>query len=149
MSILRLRAPSSRRRFLALLVSVVGLLAVTTASSRASNYSPRIPFPPACGICRMYANETLTDGSWVLKMQGDGNLVMRNSAGTACFASGTNGSTNAHVSYQGDGNFVVYSTGGTALWASNTAGKWIGSGYNVSINSGYFYVGNTFIHGPC
>jgi hypothetical protein len=116
-------------------------------AARASSYSPNIPFPPACGTCRMDSNQTLTDGGWTLKMQSDGNLVMRNSTGVACFATNTQNHANAHVSYQSDGNFVVYSTGGSALWASNTS--WIGPSYTVSIHAGNFYVGNTLIHGPC
>jgi hypothetical protein len=113
----------------------------------AQNYNPVIPFPTACGTCRMNGNEKLADGSWTLNMQSDGNLVMRNGAGAACFASNTNGHSGAYVQYQSDGNFVVRSSGGTALWASNTF--WVGSSYNVSISGGHFYVGLTQVHGPC
>ena len=125
------------------------LISQIAAPASATSYSPVIHFPPACGTCRINSNETLTDSGWLLKMQSDGNLVMRNPSGTVCFASNTQGHSNAHVSYQSDGNFVVYSSGGSALWASNTAGQWIGSAYTVSIDSGQFYVGLTKIHGPC
>lgn len=140
-------------RALAAVAAVVAIavtgLAFAARPAGAASYSPRIPFPSACGTCVMNANEALTDGSWILKMQGDGNLVERNPTGTVCFASNTSGHTGAHVTYQGDGNFVVYSPGGTALWSSRTAGLWIGSGYSVSVHVGYFYVGDTLVHRPC
>jgi hypothetical protein len=135
------------RRIVCLITLCLGLVGIGVFDAAASSYNPRIPFPPACGTCRMNANEALTDGTWTVKMQGDGNLVMRNGAGTVCFASNTAGHSSAHVSYQSDGNFVVYSTGGSALWASNTS--WVGSAYSVSVHLGQFYVGNTLIHGPC
>jgi hypothetical protein len=149
--------PVSRKKFvlpiwwrlilaLASVAIVTGLLAPAAV---AASYSGDIPFPPACGTCRMNAGERLINGGWTVNMQGDGNLVMRNPSGTPCFASNTQGNSGSHVSYQSDGNFVVYSSSGGALWSSRTAGKWIGSQYNVSVLSGYFYVGNTFIHGPC
>jgi hypothetical protein len=137
------------RRVIMVLASVAILTGVLSTAAEAASYSGDIPFPPGCGVCRMNAGERLINSSWTLNMQGDGNLVMRNPSGTACFASNTNGHSGSHVSYQSDGNFVVYASTGAALWSSRTAGKWIGSQYDVSILSGYFYVGNTFIHGPC
>ena len=137
------------RRVIMVLASIALLVGVLAPGAEATNYSGNIPFPPACGTCRMNGGERLANGGWTLNMQTDGNLVMRNPSAVACFASNTSGHSGSHVSYQTDGNFVVYSSGGAALWSSNTAGKWIGSQYNVSILSGYFYVGNTFIHGPC
>jgi hypothetical protein len=141
--------PRFRRLTVIPLIGIVLVLILNAAPADAQSYSPVIPFPWACGSCVMNANETLTDSGWLVKMQGDGNLVMRNSRGTACFASNTAGHSGAHVAYQTDGNFVVYATSGTALWSSHTAGKWIGPTYNVSIHAGWFYVGNTLIHGPC
>jgi hypothetical protein len=137
------------RRTAIVIASLAVLVASFAPAASAANYSPDIPFPSACGTCRMNAGERLLDGGWTLNMQGDGNLVLRNSGGTACFASNTQGHSSSHVSYQNDGNFVVYSSGGASLWSSKTAGKWIGSQYDVSILGGYFYVGNTQIHGPC
>jgi hypothetical protein len=131
----------------ALAVVAVSVL-VAAQPATATSYSVDIPFPTACGNCTMFASDALTDGGWSLNMQGDGNLVMRNSVGTACWASGTNGHSNSHVSYQSDGNFVVYSSGGTALWASGTAGD-TNSSYTVSIHTGSYFVGPKEIHGPC
>jgi hypothetical protein len=139
----------SWRKMIVVLMSCALLIGVLSSGAEAASYNGDIPFPPTCGTCRMNAGERLTSSGWTLNMQGDGNLVMRNPSAVACFASNTNGHTGSHVSYQTDGNFVVYSSAGTALWSSKTAGKWIGSQYDVSILSGYFYVGNTFIHGPC
>jgi hypothetical protein len=139
----------SRWQLIMVLASVATVIGLLAPAAEAASYSGDIPFPPACGTCRMNGGERLLDSGWTLNMQGDGNLVMRNPSGTACFASNTNGHSGAHVSYQSDGNFVVYASSGGALWSSNTAGKWIGSQYDVSILSGYFYVGNTAIHGPC
>lgn len=144
-----LRLRSTLPKIAAAMCIAVAIVALPLTRAEAASYSPEIPFPPACGTCRMYSNQTLSDGGWVLKMQSDGNLVMRNPSGVACFASNTQGHSNAHVTYQSDGNFVVYSSGGTALWASNTAGMWIGPSYSVSVNIGRFYVGYTLIHGPC
>lgn len=142
-----------RKNRLTVLMAAVFLLGSVTAigalPANASSYSGEIPFPPACGTCRMNGGERLVSGSWTLNMQTDGNLVLRNGAGTACFASNTSGYTGAHVSYQTDGNFVVYTSAGVAVWSSRTNGKWIGSNYDVSITGGYFYVGLTEIHGPC
>ncbi|MFV2103211.1 hypothetical protein [Micromonospora sp. LOL_024] len=73
-----------------------------------------------------------------LRMQQDGNLVLRNSSGV-CWASGTNPSGHQAV-YQQDGNFVVVNSGGGVLWASNTVGN---AGLSVSIETnGDFYVGH-------
>jgi len=137
------------RRLILVFASIAIVIGVLSPAALAASYSGDIPFPPACGVCRMNAGERLISGSWTVNMQGDGNLVERNASGVACFASNTQGHSGSHVSYQSDGNFVVYSSSGGALWSSGTAGKWIGSQYNVSVLSGYFYVGNTLIHGPC
>ncbi|MFC1438450.1 hypothetical protein ABUW04_09300 [Streptacidiphilus sp. N1-10] len=56
-------------------------------------------------------------------MQGDGNLVLRNSAGTSLWSSRTSGNTGAYLAVQNDGNAVIYSATGTALWSTGTAGK--------------------------
>lgn len=54
-----------------------------------------------------------------LIMQTDGNLVLYDEAGTARWASQTEGAGNTAV-FQEDGNFVVYNAQHQALWASNT-----------------------------
>jgi hypothetical protein len=63
------------------------------------------------------------NGQYTLTMQTDGNLVEYGPAGTALWASGTNGTGNSnHVTMQTDGNLVIYNSAGTAVWASGTAG---------------------------
>ena len=56
-----------------------------------------------------------------LIMQTDGNLVLYDAAGTAHWASQTQGAGNTAV-FQTDGNFVVYDAQHQSLWASNTQG---------------------------
>lgn len=97
--------------------------------------------PTSCG--RLNANQGLyprqavaacftppaTTPAYTLNMQGDGNLVLRNLAGTALWASGTSGKASADVIMQADGNLVIYDTGGNPLWGSGTAknpnGAWL------------------------
>merc|ERR1712048_57778 len=53
-----------------------------------------------------------------LTVQGDGNLVLRNTAGKALWSSNTPGSTNDYLTLQkSDGNLVLY-TDKTPLWSS-------------------------------
>jgi hypothetical protein len=61
---------------------------------------------------------------WHLAWQGDGNLVLYDTQGTAPWATRTNYPTSdpgAQLCFQGDGNLVVYNASGTSLWASDTA----------------------------
>jgi methionine-rich copper-binding protein CopC len=62
------------------------------------------------------------NGQYVLTLQLDGNLVEYNQAGTALWASGTQGKGVTEMLMQGDGNLVLYD-GTTAVWASNTGGN--------------------------
>lgn len=56
-----------------------------------------------------------------LIMQTDGNLVLYDAAGTAHWASQTQGTGNTAV-FQADGNLVVYDAQHQALWSSSTQG---------------------------
>ncbi len=74
---------------------------------------------------RLYANQYLVsrNGQYVLRMQGDGNLVIYAPGNVPVWATGTRGA--AFLGNQGDGNLVVYTTATphAPLWASNTAGN--------------------------
>lgn len=55
------------------------------------------------------------------EFQTDANLVVRNCALAAIWASGTHTYPNAVLAFQADGNLVIYeSTAGHALWATGT-----------------------------
>ena len=56
-----------------------------------------------------------------LRIQGDGNLVLYKSNGTAIWASGTSGQGSVRLTLQDDGNLVLYKSNGTAIWASGTS----------------------------
>lgn len=59
-------------------------------------------------------------GGTTLAMQGDGNVVVYNSAGVAVFSTATAGHPGAVLVMQDDGNLVVYAES-TALWASKSS----------------------------
>jgi len=61
-------------------------------------------------------------GGYAATFQGDGNLVVRNSSGTALWASNTHTYPHAILAFQTDGNLVIYpsTTDFHALWASGT-----------------------------
>ncbi|MGE5453447.1 MAG: immunoglobulin-like domain-containing protein [Acidobacteriota bacterium] len=73
----------------------------------------------------LYADQALTssDGRYALRLQGDGNLVLRNSGGTALWASGTYGKSGQRLTMQGDGNLVLYTQAGAAVWSTGTSGS--------------------------
>jgi surface antigen len=81
----------------------------------------------ACGKNALYAIQRLfrgaylrtSDGNYTLKLQNDGNLVLRASNGAVVWA---NGKTSDYLVMQGDGNLVTYRFGGTSTWATNTVG---------------------------
>ena len=60
-------------------------------------------------------------GRFRLTMQGDGNLVEYDNAGTPVWASGT-GVAGSKAVVQDDGNIVVYNGSNQAQWASDTSG---------------------------
>ncbi|MDL2325364.1 Ig-like domain-containing protein, partial [Ruminococcaceae bacterium OttesenSCG-928-A16] len=62
---------------------------------------------------------TSNDNRYILMMQGNGDLVMRNSAGVQ-WHSNTAGNPGATLRFQTDGNIVIYSAAGKAIWATNT-----------------------------
>lgn len=65
------------------------------------------------------------NGLYRLTLQGDGNLVLRNTAtGSPIWSTGTHDTGANRFVIQSDGNLVLYDTvEGTAVWASNTVGS--------------------------
>ncbi|MHC2186154.1 hypothetical protein [Rathayibacter agropyri] len=61
------------------------------------------------------------NGSYSLKMQGDGNTVIDDSSGHTAWNTGTQG-VGSYLRMQDDGNLVVYSADGASLWSSGTEG---------------------------
>jgi hypothetical protein len=53
-------------------------------------------------------------------MQGDGNLVVYDAAGTAVWASGTHREPGSRLFMQNDGNLVIYNRDNRPVWATNT-----------------------------
>jgi hypothetical protein len=87
---------------------------------------------------RLASNQYLQslNGSYKLYLQGDGNLVLRNAASSALWASGTNGKGAVRLDMQGDGNLVLYTSANKAVWATGTNGK--GANRAVLQDSGNF-----------
>lgn len=63
-----------------------------------------------------------TNGKYLLRMQGDGNLVAYDSRGKAFWGSDTAGSGAVECVMQGDGNLVLRDKKGKAVWATYTDG---------------------------
>ncbi len=74
---------------------------------------------------KLLANQYLqsNNGSYKLYLQGDGNVVLRNAASAALWASATNGKGGVRLTMQSDGNLVLYTSAGKAVWATGTNGK--------------------------
>lgn len=68
----------------------------------------------------LWATYTSSPGAYLVN-QGDGNLVVYNTTGTAIWASGTNGQGAANLVVQTDGNVVDYK-GSSAIWSTYTGG---------------------------
>lgn len=62
------------------------------------------------------------NGGYRLVYQGDGNLVLYDSQGSAAWWTGATGGAGQAV-MQSDGNFVVYDSAGVAQWVSGTSGN--------------------------
>ncbi|CAM2009215.1 immunoglobulin-like domain-containing protein [Acanthopleuribacter pedis] len=88
--------------------------------------------PSGHRTARLRANEQLAAREWLqsengtyrFKLQGDGNLVLRNrQVGQVRWASGTQGRSGTRMILQRDGNLVLYTAAGQAVWASRTVGS--------------------------
>ncbi|MFE8070300.1 Ig-like domain-containing protein [Marinobacteraceae bacterium S3BR75-40.1] len=117
-----------------------------TASGDNGGDAP-IPDGSAHRADRMTVQEGLLQNEWLesangeyrLYLQGDGNLVLRDTATmSALWASGTNGDGGAMLTLNSDGNLVLYTENADPVWASNTAGA--GEAELVLENSGALVV---------
>ena len=73
---------------------------------------------------KLLASEELrsTNGSYILALQADGNLVAYDSRKTVLWSSDTMGSGAVECILQDDGNLLLKNAYGKAVWASGTAG---------------------------
>ncbi|MFN2444143.1 MAG: hypothetical protein ABR606_00920 [Vicinamibacterales bacterium] len=71
---------------------------------------------------RLYPDSQISssNGVYVLRYQGDGNLVLYRDGGVPIWDSGSVGQSAGYTEMQGDGNFVTYDASGTPVWASGT-----------------------------
>jgi hypothetical protein len=74
---------------------------------------------------RLNSDERLTsaNGSYRFILQGDGNLVLRNAAGSSLWSSGTQGKGGVRLSMQSDGNLVLYTSASQSVWSTKTNGQ--------------------------
>lgn len=92
---------------------------------------PAPPPPPPAADDRLSPGEAInpgqfvasSDGRYVLRLQGDGNLVLYAPGNVATWSSETNGTSVAQAVMQGDGNLVLYSPGGVAVCSTGTQGN--------------------------
>lgn len=89
-----------------------------------ANTYPGSRLPAGASFLSTGVNNIMSNnGSNMLVLQSDGNLVLY-TLGNAKWSSGTAGSgSNNSLIMQGDGNLVLYSSSGKVLWASGTKGS--------------------------
>jgi hypothetical protein len=68
----------------------------------------------------LWASGTNGRSAGICIMQGDGNLVVYDAAGTAVWASGTHREPGSRLFMQNDGNLVIYNRDNRPVWATNT-----------------------------
>jgi eukaryotic-like serine/threonine-protein kinase len=101
--------------------------------------SPSPPAIPSCGV--LLAGQVMhTEGvvyscndEYTLNMQGDGNLVLRNSSAAAVWDTGTQDTGADEAVMESDGNFELLTSSGSVVWDSGTSGN----------DGAYLDVGNT------
>jgi NlpC/P60 family len=150
---------------LALGLSFIGLISVFTAgqASAASDLGPG-------GVLGPNQNLSSPNGSYVLSMQGDGNvvlyapghiatwssrtfvrdsvlmmqndgnLVIRAPGNVPVFSTGTNGNGGTILRVQDDGNVVLYAPGNRAIW-------WTNSQFEAAISYAYAQLGKPYCWG--
>lgn len=96
---------------------------VTALLSRSASPAPA-PAVPSVQVASMAsgAGVTSADGAHVLRMQGDGNLVLYTRAGAAVWSSRTH-LPGGRMVVQSDGNVVILDSAGRPRWHSDTPGR--------------------------
>lgn len=78
---------------------------------------------------------TSSNGTYRFYLQGDGNLVVRNTqTGAALWAANTHNKSAVRLSMLSDGNLVLSTAANAQVWSSNTSGK--GASYLIMQNDG-------------
>ena len=82
------------------------------------------PGPAPAEITTLAAGQSVASASgYVLTLQGDGEVVVKDASGHVTWTSGSVHASPAVLEIQADGNLVAYDATGTAYWASNTSGN--------------------------
>ena len=68
----------------------------------------------------LWSSGTNGKGGIRLKLQTDGNLVLRNKRGSSVWSSKTSKSGGVRLAMQGDGNLVLYTSSGKSVWSTGT-----------------------------
>lgn len=110
---------NSRRRVRSMFIPVI-LGTLLLSSGVASAATTVLNGGSGIGSCRSISSP---NGSYVLRMQCDGNLVLIAPVNRPVWASGTHGNRGAVARMQRDGNLVVHGRGNVARWASGTSGN--------------------------
>ncbi|NVJ60245.1 MAG: c-type cytochrome [Gammaproteobacteria bacterium] len=69
----------------------------------------------------LWASGTNGSGATRVRMQGDGNLVIRAADGSAVWSSQTAGTGPAYLILHNDGNLAIYSENGARVWETSTS----------------------------
>ena len=109
------------------ITSTSGTVLFSSATSPGIRNAPPVAAQPtSTPVTALNAGQSVTspNGKHRLVMQGDGNLVVYNTAtGRATWNSGTAGNPGARFAVQGDGNLVIYRANGTVAWNAGTHGN--------------------------
>ena len=118
------------KKMLTTRMSFVVLMAVSPLAAAFTNGSDRL-----LANDYMTSNQYLasTDGRFRFYLQGDGNLVLRNSAGSAVWSTQTNGSGGVRLLLQNDANTVI-TLSGSASMSVNKGSSFADPGATASDN---------------
>jgi hypothetical protein len=109
---------------------IAGALVGNPAGKGPTTALPQTPSAPCDQVLPgegMVAGQTFgtCDGRYMLTLQGDGNLVLRDEqeSGRAIWATNTSGTDGYVAVFQTDGNLVLYGHYQNPLWSAHTGGK--------------------------